>query len=81
MNTKRKPQPIPVTPDLLTPVVEKMKTMTPKEIDALAVACNASSVTIKNIRDGKVGPLGPSHYLVLRLYDRLVTNAAAATKQ
>jgi len=81
MNTKRKPTSSAApAPDLLTPVVARLKELSPRDIDGLAHSCNASSVTIKNIRDGKGGPLGPSYHLVARLYAHLVTNPVAAAQ-
>lgn len=66
MNTKTLP-----TPDLLGEVISRLKKCTPKEIDALAVECGVTSMTVKNIRDARPGRLGPSYNVVVQLHQIL----------
>jgi hypothetical protein len=68
------PQPAPEK--LLGLVAEALKALEPRELDEVARDCDASPMTLKNIRDDKTGRLGPSHLLVVRLYSRLVTSKA-----
>ncbi len=65
----------PTTPDLLGEVVAGLQNKTPREIDALAVACGVTSMTIKNIRDQRPTRLGPSYGVVAKLHQLLATPA------
>lgn len=61
----------PTTPDLLGDVVQGLQEKTPREIDALAVACGVTAMTVKNIRDGRPTRLGPSYNVVAKLHQLL----------